>query len=135
MELPSCLVSIDGKHVMQASVNYLFSSRESYGQHFNISADCTIFFIQLNKAYNKKLKVLPPYVNSLATRWHTGNPMDSYSISVILCKLNFWPQLKNFIMFTVIFEILKIYSSMSLVSIFKYAFRHSYRFCSLHFCT
>ena len=33
---------------------------------------------------NLKIKVLPPYVNSPATRWHfTGNPTASYSVKLL----------------------------------------------------
>ena len=44
---------------------------------------CT-FFIQLNNVNKLKNKVLPPYVNSQATRWHiAGTPTASFSISVL----------------------------------------------------
>ena len=47
--------------------------------------------------------MLPPYVNSLATRWHTtGNPTASFSVSAILCIPQIWPQLEIAIFFLLI---------------------------------
>ena len=52
-------------------------AQESKAWQPNILAR-SIFFIQLNNINNKNNKLLPPYVNSLVTRWHiTGHPTAS----------------------------------------------------------
>ena len=53
----------------------------------NISQYFAIFFTQLNNVNKLRNKVLPPYVNSSATRWNTTeNPTALFSVTVILCR-------------------------------------------------
>ena len=71
---------------------YLLSTQESYGPTAQHMQDSPIFFIQPNYVH-KQNKVLPPYVNSLATRSHnTGNSTSSFSIQPY-CIAAFWQQL------------------------------------------
>ena len=70
-----------GEHIMRIKCGTLLTNM------YHDTQDSSIFFIQLN--YVHKNKVVPPYVNSLATRWHnTGNSTSSFSI-----QLHFWQQL------------------------------------------
>ena len=65
--------------------HYLLGTRESYGLTAQHTEDSPIFFIQLNYVYNKRNKVLPPYVNSLCHKVaDAGNSTSSFSISAIL---------------------------------------------------
>ena len=79
--------------------------------------------------------VLSPYVNSLAQSGILQGIPQSLSQFQPHCEVTFLATAENWIIFTVILDILYLEYRRSLGNIFRCAFRHFCRFLTLHFCT